>query len=285
MPACEAFTLMSNNSGLDSTEIENSINLLSFNIQAGTTTDRYHHYVTRSWKQLLPHNERSRNLDAIAELISEYDIVGLQEADTGSFRSGFINQTRYLSREAGFAWQTDQSNRKVGNVACAGNGVMARWKPDEVISHKLPGSIPGRGVLTLRYGNGNDALLVVVLHLALGRRARTSQLGFVSELLQGHRDVVVMGDLNTDINSPELGAFVHQNELQIPTADLLSFPSWQPLRAIDHIMLSSSLEVIDSDVLDVPFSDHCPVIVKLSVPTALQGLEAAQPQAQRHQNQ
>jgi len=264
---------------------DSSINLLSFNIQAGTTTDRYHHYVTRSWKQLLPNNERSRNLDAIAELISNYDIVGLQEADTGSLRSGFINQTRYLSREAGFAWHTDQSNRKVGNVACAGNGVMARWQPTEIISHKLPGSIPGRGVLTLRYGDGEDALLVVVLHLALGRRARTSQLGFVSELLQGHRDVVVMGDLNTDINSPELGAFVHQNELQIPTADLLSFPSWQPLRAIDHIMLSNTLEVHDSDVLDVPFSDHCPVIVKIALPSALQGLETAQHQSHRYQNQ
>ncbi len=269
----------------DADRCKHSINLLSFNIQAGTTTDRYHHYVTRSWKQFLPHNERSRNLDAIAELIADYDIVGLQEADTGSLRSGFINQTRYLSREAGFAWQTDQSNRKMGNVACAGNGVMARWKPDEVISHKLPGSIPGRGVLTLRYGSGDDALLIVVLHLALGRRARTSQLAFVSELLQGHQDIVVMGDLNTDINSLELGTFVHQNELQIPTADLLSFPSWQPLRAIDHIMLSSSLEVLDSDVLDVPFSDHCPVVVKLAMPEVLRPSIAAEPEAQSHQDQ
>ncbi len=262
-----------------------SIDLLSFNIQAGTTTERYHHYVTRSWKQLLPHNERSRNLDAIAELISTYDLVGLQEADTGSLRSGFINQTRYLSRQAGFAWQTDQSNRRVGNVACAGNGAMAQWQPDEVTSHRLPGSIPGRGALTLRYGSGEDALLIIVLHLALGRRARTTQLDFASELLAGHRDVVIMGDLNTDVDSMELGSFIRQNKLQAPTADLLSFPSWRPLRAIDHILVSSSLEVLESDVLDVPFSDHCPVSVKLATPQALRESQALPEKAQGYQEQ
>ena len=262
-----------------------SIDLLSFNIQAGTTTERYHHYVTRSWKQLLPHNERSQNLDAIAELISSYDLVSLQEADTGSLRSGFINQTRYLSRQAGFLWQTDQSNRRVGNVACAGNGALAQWQPDEVISHRLPGSIPGRGALTLRYGQGADALLIVILHLALGRRARSRQLDFASELLSGHRDVVVMGDLNTDVDSQELSTFLRRNQLQAPTADLLSFPSWRPLRAIDHILVSNSLEVLDSDVLDVPFSDHCPVTVKLSTPAALQQSEVLQKQAYSYQDQ
>ena len=36
------------------------------------------------------------SLDAIARLAGEYDVVGLNESDPGSLRSGFTNQTHYL---------------------------------------------------------------------------------------------------------------------------------------------------------------------------------------------
>lgn len=44
---------------------EQRIRLLSFNIQVGISTSAYRHYVTRSWKHLLPHQERYRNLEKI----------------------------------------------------------------------------------------------------------------------------------------------------------------------------------------------------------------------------
>ena len=77
------------------------LRFLTFNIQAGTSTARYHHYVTHSWRQVLPHAKRVENLDAIAELVAPYDMVALQEVDSGSLRSGFINQSRYLANHAG----------------------------------------------------------------------------------------------------------------------------------------------------------------------------------------
>ena len=42
------------------------------------------------------------NLDKIAQLIKEFDIVALQEVDAGSLRSQFINQTEYLAKKADF---------------------------------------------------------------------------------------------------------------------------------------------------------------------------------------
>ena len=58
-----------------------SLRLLSFNIQVGISTQRYHHYVTRSWQHLLPHAGRSGNLQRIGDLLGDFDLVALQEVD------------------------------------------------------------------------------------------------------------------------------------------------------------------------------------------------------------
>lgn len=57
------------------------LKLLSFNIQVGINTQRYHHYLTRGWQHLLPHARRQQTLAQIAQLISEFDVVALQEVD------------------------------------------------------------------------------------------------------------------------------------------------------------------------------------------------------------
>jgi len=253
-----------------------SLKLLSFNIHAGTTTEKYRHYLTRGWRQMLPHTDRIQNLDIISELVSEYDIVGLQEVDSGSLRSGFVNQTKYLAHHAGFPYWSHQSNRKVGTFAYAGNGLLSRYEPLEIVNHKLPGAFPGRGALLITYGQGPDRLAVALLHLALGRKARAIQLEYVSGLLQEFKHCLVLGDLNAATDSPELEEFIGQLELQTPTAGLLSFPSWQPQRAIDHILVSNSLQVTGQAVIDIDCSDHCPVAVTVELPGALAGLSAIQ---------
>ena len=74
-----------------------TLRLLTANIQAGSSTRRYSDYVTRSWSHALPAGRKRSSLDAIATLARDHDIVGLQEADPGSLRSGFTNQTHYLA--------------------------------------------------------------------------------------------------------------------------------------------------------------------------------------------
>lgn len=242
------------------------LRLVSFNIQAGTTTANYREYVTRSWRQVLPNNQRIANLDAIADLVADYDIVGLQEADCGSLRSGFVNQAKYIASHAGFPWWTHQANRKVGVIAHAGNGVLSRYAPDLVDEHRLPGAIPGRGALVMKFGQGPDALWLVVLHLALGRRARIQQLRYVAHLVDRHPHVVVMGDLNTGPDSRELIEFCDAAGLCAPRRDLPTFPSWAPQRAIDHILVSPKMRVLTQDVLDSRLSDHRPLAMSIELP-------------------
>ena len=62
-----------------------SLKLLSFNIQTGVETSDFHEYLTKSWKHLLPLRERISNLNRIASLVENYDLVGLQEVDSVCF--------------------------------------------------------------------------------------------------------------------------------------------------------------------------------------------------------
>ena len=85
----------------ESEAVSRRLKLLSANIQAGSSTRRYSDYVTRSWSHALPAGNKRGSLDLIAQLAGEHDIVGLQEADPGSLRSGFTNQTHYLAEREG----------------------------------------------------------------------------------------------------------------------------------------------------------------------------------------
>lgn len=241
------------------------LRLLSYNIQAGTTTGKYRDYLTHSWRQLLPNNQRIANLDAIAELLGDYDIVALQEVDCGSLRSGFLNQAKYLATHAGFPYWHYRGNRKVGVLAHAGIGLLSRIEPSLVEEHRLPGAIPGRGALIARFGEGPQALWLIVLHLALGRRARFQQLRYLSGLVREYPNVVVMGDFNTGPGSRELREFCDHAGLIMPAGEVMTFPSWKPQRSIDHILVSPCMDVAELNALSARFSDHRPLAMRLNL--------------------
>lgn len=245
-----------------------SLRLLSYNIQAGVDTRYFRHYVTSSWKHVLPYRERLANLDRIALLLADYDLVGLQEVDAGSLRSGFLDQTRYLAHRAGFTHWYKQVNRNLGKLAQHSNGVLSRLRPESITEHKLPG-MPGRGAMLCRFGRDDSALSVCILHLALGRRARQRQLGFVSELVRPFPHLIVMGDMNCHCQAREMLDFVDTTGLQEPTCDESTFPSWRPMRTIDHILVSPSLRVREARVVDYPLSDHLPISLEVDLPPGL----------------
>ncbi len=243
------------------------LRLLSFNIQVGISTERYHHYLTRGWQHLLPHQGRAGNLQRIGDLLGDYDIVALQEADGGSVRSGFINQVEHLARMGAFPYWYQQLNRNLGRFAQHSNGLLSRLRPTLLEDHPLPGPA-GRGAILLRIGEGEDAIAVVMMHLALGARTRTRQLAYIRELIGGYRHQILMGDMNTHAidlleHSPlrDLGLLAPQVEA--------TFPSWRPQRCLDHILLSPGLELERFQVLAQPISDHLPVAVEIRLPNTL----------------
>ncbi|WP_227370474.1 endonuclease/exonuclease/phosphatase family protein [Halomonas sp. M20] len=244
-----------------------TLRLLTFNLQVGIQTSAYHHYLTRSWQHLLPNPKRRGRLDIMARVLGDFDIVGLQEIDGGSFRSSNVNQLEYLAQRAEFPYHYQQLNRNLGRVAQHSNGLLSRMQPQSIQEHRLPGA-PGRGAIHARYGNGPEALHVFVAHLALSRRGRTRQLDYLSELIEPLKHVVVMGDLNcTPDQLTTHSRFCLSLPLH-PVRPLPSYPAWQPRRALDHILLSPSLTADDPQALDQLFSDHLPLSVNIHLPAA-----------------
>lgn len=241
------------------------LRLLSYNIQGGIATRGYRHYLTHSWKHVLPDSERQGNLDRIAQLVDDFDLVGLQEVDAGSLRSGFVNQTEYLAKKAHFPHWYDQTNRNLGMLAQHSIGVLSRLRPTRIIEHKLPGFIPGRGTLSVRFGEGENALVLFIVHFALGRRARLNQIQYVSKLVSDCRHVILMGDMNCRSDGVEMGLLLKNTELREPIHGLYTFPSWRPYRNIDHILVSPTLHVERVRALNYPFSDHLPIAMEVSL--------------------
>ncbi len=252
-----------------------SLRLLSFNIQVGIGTQRYRHYLTRGWQHLLPHRERAANLQRIGALLGGFDLVALQEVDGGSLRSDYVNQVEHLAQLGDFPFWYQQLNRNLGRLAQHSNGLLSRLQPSLLEDHPLPGP-RGRGAILLRFGEGAEALAVVMMHLALGSRVRARQLAYIRELVHGYRHCVLMGDMNT-----------HASELleRSPLRDLglvapqsrATYPSWSPQRCIDHILFSPTLTLERMQVLDAPISDHLPVAVQIGLPAALRRSAASSP--------
>lgn len=240
------------------------LRLLTFNMQVGIHTGGYHHYLLRGWQHLMPFQARAAALESIAGLVQPFDIVALQEADGGSWRSGQCNQIETIARLAGFEHWHHQVNRNLGRVAKHSNGLLCRLPAAQVEKHPLPG-LPGRGMLLVRFGTGAEQLIVVATHLALSRRTQFAQLDYLADVLQGCRRVVIMGDMNQEGEWLLQQSGLRRLHLHPLADDLPTYPSWQPRRGIDHILVSDTIALHRIAVIDHPQSDHLPVAAEIGI--------------------
>ncbi|MDW2983021.1 MAG: endonuclease/exonuclease/phosphatase family protein [Rhodanobacter sp.] len=261
---------------LQAAPAERRLRLLSCNILAGASVQRYSEYVTRSLNAVLPGRSKMDNLDRLAEVLAQFDVIGLQEADAGSLRSGFLNQTRYLAETAGLPFWSHQPNRAMAKLAHSANGLISRLEPHTVLDYPLPSRIPGRGALLAQFGEGDNALAVMIAHLSLSAPARARQLGFIAELLQDFPHAVLMGDLNTEPGSSEMRQLFAKSTLQPPAQPTPTFPSWKPRRALDHILTSPAIKLEKTWALPQAFSDHLPLAAEISLPAAVGGKAEAE---------
>lgn len=255
------------------------IKFLSYNIQAGLPSGSYADYVRNGIRQIVPAADRA-HLDKIASIVSDYDVVMLQEVDCGSIRSGFVDQLDYLAQAGSFDFAHQQLNRNIGRFGQFSNGLLSRFTPMSIENHRLPG-LKGRGAIIARYSlsamptaSNDDAhasaqsLVVVGLHLALGWRAREKQIAYVLDLIKHEENVILMGDLNCceySVTETALG----ESGLEHVNFGMGTFPSWAPRKCIDHIWVSSGLEVSTVEVLPERLSDHRPLCAHVHLPSAL----------------
>ncbi|EXJ15755.1 endonuclease/exonuclease/phosphatase family protein [Imhoffiella purpurea] len=252
------------------------LNLLSYNVQAGIYSRQYSDYLTNSWKHVLPHPERLVNLARIAQVLRQFDLVGLQEVDAGSLRSSYIDQIQYLARQGGFPHWYRQVNRNLGPFAQHSNGLLSRLRPVHITEHRLPG-LPGRGAVSAEYPLSNgEHLAVAIVHLALGWRARRRQLDYLARLADKHPYLVMMGDFNCGCDSKGLRNMLRNAQMRGMDCELKTFPSWRPRHNLDHILISRPLKLVSARVIDYALSDHLPLSMVVELPDGLRFAESFQ---------
>jgi endonuclease/exonuclease/phosphatase family metal-dependent hydrolase len=238
------------------------IKILSANVQAGARTQKYRHYVTRAWHHVLPFGKQDQ-ATRWAEGLAEYEWVALQEADSGSMRSAFQNQSHQLADAAGFNSCHHQINRTIGKVLTSGNALLARNHPFSVRHLPLPGGRRGVLVACYQLTNGEE-LLVVVTHLSLRAPSRLLQANFLAELLSSASHVILLGDFNAPPDRPE---FAQLRERLVSVFSEATYPSWAPVRCLDHVWVRG-VEVVSTRAIKWDDSDHLAVEVSLNIPGA-----------------
>lgn len=245
------------------------LRVLCANIQAGATTRRPLDYIVKGWNVWLPFG-KSGTLSSIAQVARLHDLVGLQEADGGSLRSGFACQAKLIGKMAHLPHASRQVNRELGPIMASGNALLGRFEPVVVHSLPLPSKIPGRGIMLAEYALENgETLSVIVAHLSLSAAARVRQLQLISALLSRSQHCILMGDLNTPASSPEMGLLFAHTPLRYPEHAVATYPAWRPSRAIDHILVGGGIACSAVVAVSIGGSDHLALSATLLLPSPI----------------
>jgi len=223
------------------------------------------HMLTYSFRYVLPHGQAVANLDRIADRMLGFDMVGLQEADCGSFRSNQIQQAQYIAFRADIPFCFTQITRDIGSIASIGLGLLSRFPCIHIERHRLPGSRHGRGLLEAVFHFSGHDIAMFVTHLSLKQSSRVRQLHYIAQRMKQHEDAILMGDLNCEPDSSEFRTLLDEASLHPHKPPPPTFPSWQPQRRIDHILTRGKPRVRHLETMPFVGSDHLPIIAEISI--------------------
>lgn len=241
------------------------LKLLSYNIQIASPTAHYGHYVTRAWRHALPASDMRGTLDRMAAMLAGFDFVAIQEADAGSLRTGALNQIEYLAQRAGFPHWGDTITRDWRPIARHSHGFLSRYRPAHIEAFALPTPIPGRRVMRVTLGPDAGGLTLLLTHLSLGRGSQQRQLQYLCGLVPDGAPAVLMGDLNCEPDRLREHRALQRAGWRLADACPPTFPSWRPVRAIDHVLATGAVRLHGVRTVPEPLSDHLPLAADVSV--------------------
>lgn len=244
-----------------------SMRLVLYNIRYATGTGPGFHLP-------VPGAGYLRNNRKVLESITEFlkgeqpDVVALVEVDSGSARSGMVNQAEYIAGRLG--WQSVYQC-KYGTESLSYRLPIARNQCNAFLAgpaihgerfHYFDTGIK-RLIIELELA---DAVIFLV-HLSLKYRHRQWQLRSLYDLVrQSTKPVIVAGDFNTYWGDDEIYLFMQAAGLRSAnTAGLATYPSDGARRELDFILYGAGIEVSRFAVPVVRYSDHLPLVCDFTV--------------------
>lgn len=215
------------------------------------------------------HSNR-RVLEGLVDFLrgQDADVIGLIEVDTGSIRSGMLNQARYVADSLGHysiyqcKYGAMSINQHVPIVRKQANAFLAAPRVRGERFHYFDSGIK-RLIIELEL----DEVCVFLVHLSLKYRHRQAQLRYLHDLVRkSTKPVVIAGDFNTFWGSNELYLFMQAAHLRSANvAGLPSFPSRTPRVELDFVLVSEGIRIDNFHIPDVRFSDHRPLVCDFTV--------------------
>ncbi|HVY22800.1 MAG TPA: endonuclease/exonuclease/phosphatase family protein [Steroidobacteraceae bacterium] len=211
-----------------------------------------------------------RVLQGITQFIKaqDPDIVGLIEVDTGSIRSGLINQAQYIGDSLGHysiyqcKYGVSSINQLMPVVRKQSNAFLAAPRVAGERFHYFDTGIK-RLIIELEL----EDCAIFLVHLSIKFRHRHDQLRYLHGLVKNcTKPVIVAGDFNTFWGDHEIYLFcqaaglVSANPAGSPT-----YPSSSPRRELDFILHSRQIEITRFDIPRVSFSDHLPLVCEYRI--------------------
>lgn len=223
------------------------------------------------------------DLETIAAIVGEADVVALQEVGNDWFRGEAGNQILKLSRLSKLPHHrfasaltvkpgTDPpelvpaptSDERPG----FGVALLSRFPLGPWTRHRLPKRKgEQRCILSGTVVSPKGPVSVLVTHLSVNEVDRGVQVPALLRHAQTQASpILVLGDLNAEVGDPTLEPLQQAMVNAAGDDPYPSYPADNPARAIDHIYVSSEVKVA-SPAAPLPMmgSDHLPVMAKLSL--------------------
>jgi endonuclease/exonuclease/phosphatase family metal-dependent hydrolase len=196
------------------------------------------------------------------------DIVGLIEVDTGSLRSGRVNQADVIADSLGHyscygsKYGKTSVNKRLPIVRKQANAFLASPRVQGERFHYFDTGIK-RLIIELEL----DDVAIFLVHLSLKYRHRQMQLRHLHDLIErSEKPVIVAGDFNTLWGADEIYLFMKASGLRnVNTQGLPSYPTRSPRLELDFILCTKEVNVLDFRIPHMPFSDHLPLICDFEV--------------------
>jgi endonuclease/exonuclease/phosphatase family metal-dependent hydrolase len=211
-----------------------------------------------------------RVLERLTDFIKlqDPDVVGLIEVDTGSIRTGMINQADFIANSLGHystyecKYGVASVNQLVPIVRKQGNAFLAAPRIRGERFHYFDTGIK-RLIIELEL----DDVAIFLVHLSLKYRHRQYQLRYLYDLVrQVQKPVIVAGDFNTYWGDHEIYLFNQAAGLTSANVNgIPSYPSRNPRKELDFILCSKDIQVNRFEIPDVRLSDHLPLICDFTV--------------------
>lgn len=200
------------------------------------------------------------------------DLIGMNEVDLGTERTGGVDQTRQIADQLGYHYVFGPAMAYGGGEY--GNALVSRYPIEVIQNHKLPFlqdiSKEPRAILECSVDVEGSQLRVLVTHLGLDVSERELSINYIADLLQGSdTPTILIGDFNIRYHESfgelePLMAMLKDAPAEIGKEDeILTFDAHEPTARIDYVFLSKELMVEDVYVVKTEASDHLPLVCVL----------------------